>query len=121
MTSPRLHLIHSAEPLQPSDQTGYANPLRVIECRGHRRIGTQADVTKAECPVLWQRFVQYVFGHGPGARDATAVAFGCTFQTACNWHEGFVAPMGHAVLHASQAFPDEYDAIFRPDRQRRAA
>lgn len=95
--------------------------MRVIESGGRRRIGTEAEVNRAECPVLWQRLVQEVFGYGVGARDATAVAFGVTFQTACNWHDGVVAPMGHAVIHASRAFPEEYDAIFRPDRQRRAA
>jgi hypothetical protein len=76
---------------------------------------------KADLAALWQRFVQQVFGYGPGARSDTAIAFGCTLQTACNWHDGVVGPMGHAVAHASQAFPEEYDAIFRPDRMRRAA
>lgn len=76
---------------------------------------------KAECPVLWQHFVQAVFGHGPGARTETAIAFGVTLQTACNWHEGVVGPMGHAVAHATRNFREEYDAVFCPEQVRRAA
>jgi hypothetical protein len=120
MTSPRLHLIHDAQPSQPSAQTGCSKEFRVIS-GGRRRRRSDAEVMRADLPILWQRFVRDVFGDGPGARTDTALAFGCTLQTACNWHDGFVGPMGHAVAHATQAFPEEYDAIFRPDRQRRAA
>ena len=115
----RLHLIHSAEPLQPSDQTGCSKPLRVIA--GARRRRSDAEVMKGDLPILWQRFVQRVFGCGPNARTETAIAFGCTLQTACNWHDGVVGPMGHVVAHASIAFEEDYNAIFRPDRMRRAA
>ena len=116
----RLHLIHSAEPCAVSVQTGCSKELRVIE-GGRRRRRSNAEVMKVELAVLWQAFVQSVFGYGPGARTDTAIAFGCTLQTACNWHDGVVGPMGHAVAHASRAYPEEYDAIFRADRVRRAA
>ena len=120
MTRPRLHLIHSAEPATASDQTGCSKEFRVINGgRRHRR--SDADVMKADIAILWQRFVQNVFGYGPGARTDTAIAFGSTLQTACNWHDGLVGPMGHTVAHAAVMFPDEFDAIFRPDRVRRAA
>lgn len=120
MSSPRLHLAHSGQPSQASAQTGCSNAFRVIQ-GGRRRRRSDAEVMKADLAILWQRFVQDVFGYGPGARTDTAIEFGCTLQTACNWHDGVVGPMGHAVAHALQAFPEEYDAIFRPDRLRRAA
>lgn len=120
MTRPRLHLIHSGQPTQLSDQDGCSKEFRVIT-GGRRRRRSSAEAMKADMAILWQRFVQDVFGHGPGARSDTAVEFGATLQTACNWHDGVVAPMGHAVAHAARAFPEEFDAIFRPDQVRRAA
>lgn len=117
----RLHLIHSGEPSSESTQTGCSKEFRVIEGGRRRRRRSDAEVMKADLAVMWQAFVQSVFGFGPPARTETAIAFGCTLQTACNWHDGVVGPMGHAVAHASQAYPDEYDAIFRADRMTRAA
>jgi hypothetical protein len=121
MTRPRLHLIHSTQLSQASTQTGCSKEFRVIEGGRRHRRRSDAEVMKADMAVLWQRFVQLVFGYGPGARSETAVEFGATLQTACNWHDGVVAPMGHAVAHAARAFPEEFDAIFRADRARRAA
>lgn len=117
---PRLHLVHSAEPATSTGQTGCSKELRVIH-GGKRRRRSDAEIMKADLALLWQRFVQLVFGYGPGARSETAIAFGCTLQTACNWHDGLVGPMGHAVAHAAVAFPDEFDAVFRHEMARRAA
>lgn len=116
----RLHLIHSSEILHSSPQTQCSKPFRVID-GGRRRRRSHADVMKADFAVLWQRFVQLVFGYGPGARSDTAIEFGCTLQTACNWHDGVVGAMGHAVAHAAASFPDEFDEVFRPEVARRAA
>lgn len=121
MTRPRLHLIHSAQPSQAPAQTSYSNQLRVVASKGRRRVKSEAEIMKAECPILWQRFVQEAFGRGPGARSDTAIAFGVTLQTACNWHEGVVGPMGHAVAHATRNFREEYDSVFCPEQVRRAA
>ena len=120
MTLPRLHLIHSAQPSQAATQTGCSKEFRVVD-GGRRRRRSDAEVMKADLPILWQRFVQNVFGYGPGARTETAIEFGVTLQTACNWHEGVVGPMGHAVAHATRNFREEYDAVFCPEQVRRAA
>ena len=120
MTSPRLHLIHSAEPATAPDKTGCSKEFRVIN-GGRRRRRSDSEVMKADLPILWRRFVQNVFGYGPGARTDTAIAFGCTLQTACNWHDGVVGPMGHAVAHATRHFREEYDAVFCPEQIKRAA
>lgn len=116
----RFHLIHSGEPCAAPSQIECSNAFRVIN-GGRRRRRSDAEVMKADMPVLWQRFVQLVFGYGTNARTDTAIAFGATLQTACNWHDGVVAPMGHAVAHAAVAYPEEFDAVFRSDRLRRAA
>ena len=116
----RLHLIHSAEPSASSGQTGCSKEFRVVQ-GGRRRRRSDAEVMKADLPILWQRFVQLVFGNGPGARTDTAIEFGVTLQTACNWHDGVVGPMGHAVAHATRNFREEYDSVFCPDQMKRAA
>jgi len=116
----RFHLIHSAEPSAASSQTECSKEFRVI-AGGRRRRRSDAEVMKADLPILWQRFVQLVFGYGPPARTETAKEFGVTLQTACNWHDGFVGPMGHAVAHATRNFREEYDSVFCPDQMKRAA
>ena len=34
--------------------------------------------------------------------------FGVTFQTACNWHDGFSTPTGDKVLTAMRLWPEEF-------------
>lgn len=116
----RIHLIHTSEVVHVSSQTECSKEFRVIE-GGRRRRRSDAEVMKADLPILWQRFVQLVFGYGPGARSDTANEFGVTLQTACNWHDAVVGPMGHAVAHATRNFREEYDAVFCPDQMKRAA
>lgn len=85
--------------------------------------GTVADAvaTRAELPVRWMRLMGHLFGHGPGGRSDTAIAFAVTLQTACNWHDGVVAPSGPAVAHAWAAWPDACERFLIRDRARRAA
>ena len=40
------------------------------------------------------------------SREACAVHFGVTFQTACNWFDGHCRPYGDAVDHALRTLPD---------------
>ncbi|WDA11426.1 hypothetical protein [Paracoccus marcusii] len=39
------------------------------------------------------------------SREACAVHFGVTFQTACNWFDALNAPYGHHVDHATRTLP----------------
>lgn len=39
------------------------------------------------------------------SREACAVHFGVTFQTACNWFDAMNAPYGHHVDHATRTLP----------------
>lgn len=110
MTSHRFHLIHSHDVPPPSGQVPCSKAFQVIE-GGRRRRRSDAEVMRADLPALWQAFVQQVFGFGVGARGETAIEFGVTLQTACNWHDGVVGPMGHAVAHAAKNFPVEFNRI----------
>lgn len=46
------------------------------------------------------------------SREACAVHFGVTFQTACNWFDALNAPYGHHVDFAQASLP-EYRRIMR--------
>ena len=46
------------------------------------------------------------------SREACAVHFGVTFQTACNWFDGMNAPYGHHVDYATQTLP-RYAEVMR--------
>jgi len=112
MTSHRLHLVHCVDKAERAAQVPCSNAFEVIEGGRFRRRRSDAEVMRADLPDLWQAFVQFVFGYGPGARSETAIAFGVTLQTACNWHEGTVGPMGHAVAHAAKHYgPDFYRIV----------
>lgn len=39
------------------------------------------------------------------SREVCAVAFGVSFQTACNWFDGLVSPYGHQVARAARELP----------------
>lgn len=87
-----------------------------------RRVVADAVAMRADLPVMWQRLVGHLFGEGVGARGDTAVAFRVTLQTACNWHEGAVAPSGPAVAHAWATWPDACTRFLLPASSvRRAA
>lgn len=109
MTSQRLHLIHCTDATASSGQVPCSKAFRVIE--GGRRRRSDAEVMRADLAGLWQSFVQELHGYGVGARGETAIEFGVTLQTACNWHDGVVAPMGHAVAHAAKHFPVLFNRI----------
>ena len=48
------------------------------------------------------------------SREAVAVHFGVTFQTACNWVDALNAPYGHHVDHAMTTLP-RYGEIMRDE------
>lgn len=47
-----------------------------------------------------------------GTREACAAMFGVTFQTACNWFDGFTVPTGDKVMTAQRAWPEDFRADF---------
>ncbi|WP_142663589.1 hypothetical protein [Paracoccus laeviglucosivorans] len=48
------------------------------------------------------------------SREACAVHFAVTFQTACNWFDGHCRPYGHVVDYAIETLP-RYHEIMRGD------
>jgi hypothetical protein len=42
------------------------------------------------------------------SREEAAVVFGVTFQTACNWFDGFSTPTGDKVLMAVRLWPEDF-------------
>lgn len=99
MSRPSLHLVSS----QDRAGRGQIDSSKAFG-RGHV---ADAVATRAELPARWQALMGHLFGHGPGGRAETAVAFACTLQTACNWHDGVVAPSGYAVAHAWAMWPQD--------------
>ena len=77
------------------------------------------DVFRSDFPDLWSRFIRRQFV----SRDAAAIFFGVTFQTACNWWDGApYRPSGDKVAMAALSFPEVFlDVIGGVGALRRAA
>lgn len=113
MSSPSLRLVSS----QDRPRVGQIHRSNAFD----RSVVADAVAMRADLPVMWQRLVKHLFGQGVGARAETAVAFCVTLQTACNWHEGAVAPSGPAVAHAWAMWPDACAAFLLPSAAGRRA
>ena len=71
-----------------------------------RRVsGAVVDAHSARA--AWAAFVASV----TASREDCAVVFGVTFQTACNWFDGFSTPTGDKVMQASRDYPEAYAAL----------
>ncbi|MDB6177919.1 hypothetical protein PAF17_10445 [Paracoccus sp. Z330] len=71
--------------------------------RGHRHIRrAHVHAHRPDRAVFLQRWSLLMIASFD-SREACAVHFGVTFQTACNWFDGLNAPYGHHVdfAHAS--------------------
>jgi len=69
-----------------------------------RRVSVAPVITRHERIVWWADLV----ARRCGTREACAVMFGVTFQTACNWFDGFSCPTGDKVLDAIDMWPEEF-------------
>lgn len=58
-------------------------------------------------PVTWGRFIRATMPN----RETVAAVYGVTFQTACNWWDDAVVPMGDKVVIAQTGWPDEFARI----------
>lgn len=111
MSRPSLRIVSS----QDRPRAGQIHSAKPID----RWVVADAVAMRAELPVMWQRMMGHLFGHGPGGRGDTALAFRVTLQTACNWHDGVVAPSGPAVAHAWATWPDVCARFLLPDAAKR--
>lgn len=71
------------------------------------RIAGRDGIGRHEATVFWAELV----ARRCRTREECAVLFGVTFQTACNWFDGFSCPTGAAVLNAVRMWPDEFVAM----------
>lgn len=61
-------------------------------------------VTRHEATVFWADLME----RRCGTREDCAAMFAVTFQTACNWFDGFSCPTGDKVMMAQRAWPEEF-------------
>lgn len=103
--------IDSALPSQHApgrDQKSRANPFdRRAGGRGAaaaRRVSVAPVITRHEATAFWADLV----ARRCRSREECAVVFQVTFQTACNWFDGFSCPTGDKVMMAMALWPEEF-------------
>jgi hypothetical protein len=72
-----------------------------------RRVGLMRPaltVSRHAAVVIWADLV----ARRCETREACAVMFEVTFQTACNWFDGFSCPGGDKVMQAVEWWPEEF-------------
>ena len=71
----------------------------------------RAHACRPDAAVFQRRWSHLMIATFP-SREACAVHFGVTFQTACNWFDGLCRPYGDAVAFAVETLP-RYAEIMR--------
>lgn len=99
MSSRVLRFDPSRKAAPKAGQKSPVNPLDLIA--GHD------GISRHQATVFWADLV----ARRCRSREECAVLFGVTFQTACNWFDGFSCPTGAAVLNAVRMWPDEFMAM----------
>ena len=69
-----------------------------------RRVSVAPVITRHEATAFWADLV----ARRCTSREACAVMFAVTFQTACNWFDGFSCPTGDKVMMAMALWPEEF-------------
>lgn len=69
-----------------------------------RRVTVAPVVTRGQATVFWSDLMQ----RRCDSREACAVLFDVTFQTACNWWDGFSCPTGDKVMMAVRMWPEDF-------------
>lgn len=100
--SPRHLVAVSSVKIAPrAGQMSHANRVEPVR---HGRGRVAPLVTAFEAKVFWADLVR----RRCGSREACAVMFGVTFQTACNWFDGFTVPTGDKMLTAQRRWPEDF-------------
>jgi hypothetical protein len=107
----------TAVPSDPAALRRPVSPPRGFEPRGFdrgvnrgrgadaaRRVTVAAVITPHQARGFWAGLM----ARRCGSREEAAVVFGVTFQTACNWFDGFSTPTGDKVLMAVAMWPEEF-------------
>lgn len=97
-----------ASPAYPAPSRGQMSQPRAVDrgrsAQAMRRISVAPVITRHERIVFWADLV----ARRCGSREACAVMFQVTFQTACNWFDGFSCPTGDKVMDAIEMWPEEF-------------
>lgn len=95
-----------SDPASRSSQMSHPKGFDLVvvgQGRGRRRPMITAHAAK----VLWAGLME----RRCGSREETAVLFGVTFQTACNWWDGMSCPTGDKVMIAVNLWPEEFGLV----------
>lgn len=104
MSLPRLHVV-APEGAAPRRQMSHARAVdRGREGAAARRVTVAPVITPHAARGFWAGLL----ARRCGTREEAAVVFGVTFQTACNWFDGFSTPTGDKVLMAVRLWPEEF-------------
>ena len=108
MSRPPLSLVHSGH---AAANPGPASCPRVFDHgprgRGRdaaRRVTVAPVISRHQAVTFWADLV----ARRCSTREECAVVFGVSFQTACNWFDGFTAPTADKVLMALRLWPGEF-------------
>jgi len=108
MSSSPLRKIAPADLAPRRGQMSHANGFdRAGRGRGAaaaRRVSVPPVITRHAATVFWADLV----GRRCASREECAVVFDVTFQTACNWFDGFSCPTGDKVMMAMRMWPEEF-------------
>lgn len=104
MSSPRLHVV-APEGAAPRRQMSHA---RAVDRGRGGAAARRVTVAPVITPHAARGFWAGLLARRCSSREEAAVVFGVTFQTACNWFDGFSTPTGDKVLMAVRLWPEEF-------------
>ncbi|MDH2325987.1 hypothetical protein QCN27_03810 [Cereibacter sp. SYSU M97828] len=100
-------------PAQPAPRAGQMSHANRVEGRGRSAKARRSvqmlpiiTITPQAARVFWSDLMT----RRCSSREACAVMFDVTFQTACNWFDGFSTPTGDKVMQAQRWWPEEFEA-----------
>lgn len=110
-------LVHSAHPAQPVNQMSRQNAFAPQGGRGRKLAARRRVQGALGLPMPdeagFRRFWSDLMQRRCGCAAGVAQAFGCTEQTGRNWIAGTACPIGHALWHAMDLWPDDFGIVAR--------
>ena len=94
---------------QAAPRPGQMSPSKPVDLRlvGGTRRRRAPRITRQTTKEFWADLMK----RRAVTREDAADLFGVTFQTACNWFDGFVVPSGDKVLIAIDLWPEEFGLV----------
>ena len=89
---------------QMSHPNGFEGRGRGLAARRRAQVLPVITVRRRDAISFWSQLLARRCGN----RERAAVMFDVTFQTACNWWDGFTVPTGDKVLQAMRWWPEDF-------------